>query len=515
MKHNFKIFYLISIMTLLTIGCVKAEERSQAVEVFDAEEEIKYLNSPFDLLFRERNDSSHYIHVLDVGDEALLARVHLIRTSQKTIHIQTFIWANDESGRYVVYELLQAAKRGVKVKIIVDQWKSRNVSHLVAFMATAHPNMEVKTYNPAARKVKPSTLRLIPETLLKFRKINQRMHNKTLIIDGRIAITGGRNYENDYYDRGVTRNFKDRDVLVVGPVVGEITDSFMEYWDFELTIPSQDLIDIAKLIKDESFERLDSRKSFRLGNLFNETDRFADNADYIRKTFIENIFKVNKVRFVFDRPGKNEKFGLRGGGRATFELAKILFEAKESIVAQTPYLVLDRATVKGVQRLRDKNPDLDILISSNSLAATDNIYAYSFSYKQKKLFVQDLRFRVFELKPVPTDIVEMMPRYTLKMDHREKQVDIGSVNSLSQEKNMNTVESKEKHLCVHAKSFVIDDKIAWIGSFNLDPRSVHLNTEVGLVIWDVDVAMAIKNNILRRMPPTWPSIRLRASNVFL
>jgi len=501
MKSVFKIFVFISIIGFITVGSVGAIDEPQTTEILKAEEEPIFSNSPFGFLFREQYENIHFIHVLDIGDEALLVRIHLIRAAQKSIDIQTFIWANDESGRYVVYELLQAAKRGVKVRIIVDQWKSKNVTRLVAFMATTDPNMEVRTYNPAAGKVRPSALRLIPEALMKFRKINQRMHNKTFIIDNKIAITGGRNYENDYYDRGVTRNFKDRDVLVVGSVVGEITKSFMEFWDFKLTIPSQDLIDVAKLIRDKSFESFDSRKSFRLGNLFNDTDRLAENTDYIRKRFIDNIFKVNKVQFVYDKPGKNENFGLRGGGQATIELGKILLEAKESIVAQTPYLVLDSATVKGVRQLRRKNPDLDILISSNSLAATDNIYAYSFSYKQKKLFVQDLRFRIFELKPVPEDIAEMMPRYTLKMDRREEQADMESVDSLSQEKNMNIAESKEKHLCVHAKSFVIDDKIAWIGSFNLDPRSVHLNTEVGLVIWDENVAKAMKDNILRDMAP--------------
>jgi len=501
MNSVFKIFVFISVIGFIAVGRVGAIDEPQTTEIINVKEEPMFSNSPFDFLFRKQDKNIHYIHVLDIGDEALLARIHLIRAAQQSINIQTFIWANDESGRYVVYELLQAARRGVKVKIIVDRWKSKNVSQLVAFMAEAHPNMEVRTYNPAAGKVKPSALRYIPEVLMKFRQINQRMHNKTFIIDNKIAITGGRNYENDYYDRGVTRNFKDRDVLVAGPVVGEMTDSFGEYWDFELTIPSQNLIDIAKLIREKSYEKFDSRKSFRLGNLFNDIDRLAGNTDYVRKTFIANIFEVNKVQFVSDKPGKNKNFGFQGGGKATAELAKILLGAKESIVAQTPYLVLDRATVKGVQKLRRKNPDIDILISTNSLAATDNIYAYSFSYKQKKLFVQDLRFRVFELKPVPEDIVEMMPRYALRTDRREDQEDKESVDSLSQEKNMNTTESKEKHLCIHAKSFVIDDQITWIGSFNLDPRSIHLNTEVGLVIWDENLAKAMKDNMLRDMAP--------------
>lgn len=501
MKLIFKICIFVSIAGFLIVGRVGVADEPQTTEILSAQEEPLFSKSPFGFLFQEGDGSAHYIHVLNIGDEALLARIHLIRAAQRSISIQTFIWTNDESGRYVVYELLQAAKRGVKVKIIVDRWKSKNVSQLVALMVTADENMEVRTYNPAAGKVKPSALHYIPEAIMKFRQTNQRMHNKTFIIDNKIAITGGRNYENDYFDRGVTRNFKDRDVLVAGPVVEEMTDSFGEFWDFELTIPSQNLIDVAKLIKEKSYDKFDSRKSFRLGGLFNDIDRLADNFDYIRKTFIENIFKVNKVQFVSDKPGKNKNFGLRGGGRATTELAKILIEAKESIVAQTPYLVLDRVTVKGVQKLRNKNPDVDILISTNSLAATDNIYAYSFSYKQKKLFVRDLRFRIFEFKPVPEDIVEMMPRYALRADRRKDQTDMESVDSLSQERNMNTTESKEKHLCVHAKSFVIDDQITWIGSFNLDPRSVHLNTEVGLVIWDQKVAKAMKENMLRDMAP--------------
>jgi len=452
--------------------------------------------SPFKELVENAREDNHYIYILDIGDAALLSRIHLIRAAQKTIDIQTFIWTNDETGRYFAYELLQAAKRGVKVRIMVDRWKSNEVTDLVAFMSTAHENMEIRTYNPPANQVDPSVFRLLPEIALKFKKVNQRMHNKTFIIDNRIAMTGGRNYENDYYDRGVTRNFKDRDVLVIGPVVNVITESFNDYWDFDLSIFSKDLTDVGALIRTGHFEHFDTRESFRLGNLFKDTDILASDNRHIKEVFVDRAFPVKKVKFVFDKPGKNDSNGLTGSGRATVELAKILFEAQESIIAQTPYLVLDKMTVEGVRKLRRKNPDVDILISSNSLAATDNIYAYSFSYKQKKLFVENLRFRIFELKPVPDDIIEMMPRYALTNGNGHR-TDAGAVDSLSQEKEMNTMESPEKHLCIHAKSFVVDDRIAWIGSFNLDPRSVHLNTEVGLVIWDEAVAKAMKATILR------------------
>lgn len=485
MKNFLKIFLLAGLTALMPVCHGYAEDLP---------------DSPFQTLADKAATDNHYIYVLDIGDEALLSRIHLIRSAKRSINIQTYIWTNDESGRFVAYELLQAARRGVKVKIIVDRWKSTKVSELAAFMSTAHPNMEIKTYNPHARQVRPSALRLIPEIALKFKKVNQRMHNKIFIIDDQIAITGGRNYENDYYDRGVLRNFKDRDVLVVGPVVRDMTDSFTQYWDFPLSVSSKDLVDVGRLIETGRFEKFDSKEGCRLGGLFEETERLASDNAYIQKIFIDGAFPVQKVQFVTDKPGKNDSLWLRGNGEATIALARILFTAKESIVAQTPYLVLDQMTVQGVEKLRRKNPGIDILISSNSLAATDSIYAYSFSYKQKKLFVQDLRFRIFEFKPVPEDIADMMPRYAgaLKEDARR---DDESVDSLSQEKGANALESRERHLCIHAKSFVIDDEISWVGSFNLDPRSVHLNTEVGLVIWDRAVAKAIKKNILRDMAP--------------
>src|SRR3989338_4966644 len=130
-------------------------------------------------------------------------------------------------------------------------------------MSTVDPDLEVKTYSPPANLVDPSALRFIQEGIIKFKKVNQRMHNKIFIVDDQAAITGGRNYENDYYDRGVTRNFKDRDVLVVGPVVKEITKSFQEYWDYELAIDVRDLVDVRKLIKSGRFERFAARENYR------------------------------------------------------------------------------------------------------------------------------------------------------------------------------------------------------------------------------------------------------------
>jgi len=512
----------LSVSCLSCVSWGKGVSKAMYVEMEDLHvpEHVSYSGSPFGNLVEktfsdERNigfqeprenrarHTPHYVYVLDIGDDALLARIHLIRSAQKAIYLQTFIWTDDESGRYVAYELVQAAKRGVKVKIIIDLWKSAGPPALMAYLASAHLNIEVKLYNPSALLIKPSVLRMIPELALRFKQVNQRMHNKVFIVDDRMGIIGGRNYENDYYDRGEKRNFKDRDVLVVGPVVRDMTDSFSQYWAFKLSVPGRDLIDVGRLIETRNgFEQFDSKEGLQLHGLFDDMDHLADDREYIQKKFVDKAFRVGRVKFVADRPGKNDSAGLTGGGIATDELFRMLSHAQKDIVMQTPYLVLDRTLLRGIKKLRGRRQGLDILISSNSLASTDHVHAYAFAYKQKKLFVKYLRFRIFEFKPVPRDIVAMMPRYGLiKTVEPADTKNNGQGGSLSVFSDGNRMESQERHLCLHAKSFVVDDKMVWIGSFNLDPRSAHLNTEVGLIIDDEAVARAVKENILRDMAP--------------
>jgi len=474
------------------------------IENFHVNEQVSYPDSPFDKLVRDtfsgKNKDNHYIYVLDVGDEALLSRIHLIRSAKKSINIQTFIWANDESGRYVAYELIQAAKRGVKVRIINDQWRLDDTSELVAWMVSAHPNLELRNYNPSANKINPSKIRLLQAATLQFKKVNQRMHNKIFVVDDRIAITGGRNYENDYYDRGYTRNFKDRDVMVVGPVVKKMTESFMQYWAFKFSIPCNELVDVIPLLKSKKFPVYSTKESLDPNGLLDDIDKSASDYEMIQKTFVDRAFMVNKVRFVYDKPGKNQGRSLAGGSESAEALNEFLARAKETIYIQTPYLVMDKQMASNIKKLRKKNKNLDILVSSNSLAATDNIYAYSFSYKQKKLFIKDLRLRIFELKPVPKDAELMMPRFPVEQSLNSKEIKQLPAHSIMTEEE-NSWESQEKHLCVHGKSFVVDGETAWIGSFNVDPRSTHLNTEVGLIIDDQIVAQAVQDNIERDMAP--------------
>ncbi len=504
-----QIYFSLIIISFFLPGCSATRQTYQkslykTIPDFNISQTIEYENSPFSRLVDqtsslEKKDWIHFVNVLDIGDEALLVRIHLIRNAQKTINIQTFIWSDDDTGRYVAKELVKAAKRGVKIKIIIDQFKSKNGPFLAAYLAQAHQNLEVKFYNPSANQILPSKLALIPEIILDFKKFNQRMHNKIFIVDDRIAITGGRNYENDYYDRGETRNFKDRDVLVVGPIAAEMTASFEKYWAYYLSVSALNVIDISSFLREEGVRKFSSLDEGINFSLFTLLDKRSSDYDYIDKIFVRKSLSVSDLSFVYDDPGKNNSRRLSAGSKSADALNVFLSKAKQTLIIQTPYLVLDKKATRRIKHIRRMNPDLDILISSNSLAATDSIYAYSFAYKQKKKLVKKLKFRIFELKPVPKDILDMMPRYQFTQEEKSQKFSIPIVGNIFS--NKNSMESQRKHLCIHAKTFIVDKKSVWIGSFNIDPRSANLNTEVALIIDDEAVSKDVYANISRDMMP--------------
>lgn len=474
-------YFLIVSLSLFSFSCSHHSSQGPIVPVEDLHiyEDVSFAGSPFEAPVRQTfENNTHHISILNVGDEALLARIHLIRAAQKAIYIQTFIWTNDETGRFMIKELVVAAERGVKVKLMVDYLTlDRNLNN-IAYLATVHPNIEFKVYNPISQKIRPSALYLIKGYGLNFKKTNKRMHNKIVVVDDRIGITGGRNIENDYYDRGADRNFKDRDVLVVGPAVRAMTDSFMEYWNFELSVAADDMVDIHSLIEKGVGHVLNGNQGLDFEVLFGDMDRCASESACIQKAFIDEGFSVEgKVEFVVDKPGKKERIGKYKTTAVGDSLLSLLEEAENSIIMQTPYLIVQRKWSGIFKRIRRNRPGIEILVSSNSLAAADHVHAYAFSFKNKKKYVKSFRWRIFEFKPAPEDADKMI-------------------------KPIAAVERSDKYYaCIHAKSYIFDNKIAWIGSFNLDPRSKNLNTEVGLVIHDEKVAQALKQDILRDMAP--------------
>jgi phosphatidylserine/phosphatidylglycerophosphate/cardiolipin synthase-like enzyme len=406
------------------------------------------------------------------------------------------IWANDETGRLIIYELIQAARRGVKVQLLIDHLASEKNTEIAGFLAYVHPNFHIKVFNPLTGflgqlKADPSTLDKLYAVIFSFNRLNQRMHNKTFVVDGLIGITGGRNYQNAYYDKAQGMNYKDRDILVVGPAVREMKESFDGYWDFERSINVADLADVKRYQKRGIDEKWHTWDSFQLNGLFDDISIHANNSDLISQIFVESLVEVDKAYFIADAPHKTERalFRINSRSKVTQELADLASQAKQSVYIQTPYLVLTSPAIKMFKKIRKQNPEIDMRISTNSLAATDSWYVYALSYKQKKTYLSDLKFKIYEFKPLP---------------HRKRWQETQSMTVLENDQGDNQkpiFRDENPYLCMHAKSMVVDEMVSFVGSYNLDPRSENINTESGLFVRDNNFSRTLKGHIKADMRP--------------
>lgn len=432
--------------------------------------------------------TGNYVQILDSGDDALLARIHLIRQATKSICVQTFIWTNDEVGRFVMYELIEAAKRGVQVRVIADHFVSDKDPNVVAFLATVHPNLQIKHYRPAADRIRPSKLRVMGDLVLGFRGFNQRMHNKILLVDDVAVIAGGRNIENTYYNRSTWINFRDREVLVIGPAVPEVRTSFNDFWTCRHVVPSRELLDVATVVAQGNFVRYITRADFAFAGLCDREDWGAADLPLIQRTFVDRLIRAQRVEFVADKPGKNRALSLRGGGQITQRLAKVIGEAQHEVIAQSPYFVLGTPSRKFFTALRKQKPSLRIVVSSNSFGSTDNVMAYSANYRLRSTYIESLGLETYEFKPLPGELRTVFPAYDDFARRAEERIAKGE-------------QEEPPFLCIHAKSAVVDGKVAYIGSYNLDPRSANLNTEIGFLIEDRTIARQLRDTILGDCQP--------------
>ncbi|MBI3885448.1 MAG: phospholipase D family protein [Opitutae bacterium] len=470
---------------LLSLVALGAAQAAKAARPFE--------DSPFGTVIAatgtQKSDApdANRLALLSGGYDALLVRVHLIRHARTSVVIQTFIWTNDEVGRLMMYELVEAARRGVKVRIIADHLVSEHDPATIAFLATVHPNLEIKHYRPTASRMKPTLPQKLLAGLASFHGVNQRMHNKVMIVDGAVLITGGRNIENTYYDHSTGLNFRDRDVLAVGPVVHRAVESFEEFWHYRYSVASRDLADVAAAVAQGRFRRYATRADYDFGGYFGALDGEADDAALIGARFVARLQPVKRVAFVSDEPGKSRGF-FSATARLTRELSRAVAGARQSIVIQTPYLVLSPAARELFRRVREQHPGLRIRVSSNSFASTDNLFAYSANYRLRTRYVSDLHLEVHEFKPRPADLLALFPQYPVVAARAEKRIAARQQTALPT-------------LCVHAKSLVVDDRVAFVGSYNLDPRSENLNTEAGLLVEDEAFATELRSEIERDLRP--------------
>jgi len=414
------------------------------------------------------------LYVLEKGEDALLARGWLGDHAAKSIDIQYFIWSSDNVGILASELLLRAADRGVKVRVLVDDLLVDAPAGILLALA-AHPGFDIRVYNPK-HKVGVSLPVRVLNLLARFKASNQRMHDKIAVFDGLVAVTGGRNMADEYFDHDRSYNFRDRDALVLGPVVGEIQASFERFWTSPLAIPVEELL--ANPFRSQSPERIQAVYASLHAYARNPAN-FAPEVREALENLPQRFHKLTDglvwedIRFLCDLPGKNDSHNLQGSGRTTAELVTALRKAKRRVTIQSPYLVLSKRGFALFKELVARG--VHVRISTNSLASTDNLQAFG-GYRKQRRKLLEAGIRVTEFKPDPAIKQELMER-------RRESGQTVPVFSL------------------HAKTLVVDGETLFIGTFNLDPRSAHLNTEVGVLLDNAQVAAQVEQAIERDMAP--------------
>lgn len=405
------------------------------------------------------------VYVLEDGDGSMVTRAWLTEYAEETIDIQYFIFSTDNVGLIACDYLVRAADRGVKVRIIVDDILVDAGTHDILTM-DSHENISIKIYNPGIN-IGKNIGQKIKKIVTDFKGANQRMHNKTFIVDGKLVITGGRNIADEYFDYDHEYNFRDRDVLLLGKTVKSVQSSFESFWADTLSVP------IADLVSEPDADFKDSARFNRLHQYACNPENFWPQVREKIKTLPEafkqiqasgDLVWLDSVNFVSDLPGKNSYKEIKTGGITTDSLISLVKRAKSTIDIQSPYLITSDFGKKLFNEAAKRGVKIRIL--TNSLASTDNLEAFA-GYQKDRRELLETGVRVFEFRPDSKKRFKMM------------------TGALQKELNYTPI------FGLHAKSMVIDGKITVIGTFNLDPRSANLNTECITIIYSEKISKGV------------------------
>ena len=484
---------------------------------------------------------THYARILDGGPDALLARIHLIRAARHSIDLQTYIFDEDDSAHLVLDELQAAAFRGVKVRVLLDQLSAlERVSTLAAF-AGVHANFELRVYNPVLDRARLSTPMYAVAAACCWGTLNRRMHNKLLLVDGMLGITGGRNYQDDYYDWDAAYNFRDRDLLITGPVAHDMGANFDAFWNSPLSIPAERLGDVARYLLAQGVPPL-PHASFRKPERVQALLAQVVDPALIRARFVEPALSVQGVHFIGDLPDKHAETSA-DAAPASNVLQQLIASAQHEVLLQTPYLVLSKPAQHLFRSLHRQPDPPRVLISTNSLAATDAFIAYAISRKYKRRYMRDFGFEIHEFKPFPADVpfdagpigadlhvqeevapVAAVPRRQTMRERRLSQRRLSEAPGTEASRNSPfssggmpvRLQRAGMRMGLHAKSLVVDERVGVVGTHNFDPRGDTLNTESAVVIADPVFARQLAASIRGDMAPgnAWTIGRRDPSRIF-
>lgn len=412
-----------------------------------------------------RHPGKSGFRTLETGEEAFIARLRMIQSAELSLDVQYYIWHDDLTGRDLFNQLLAAADRGVRVRILLDDLDTAGKDQILRSI-DAHPNVEIRLFNPFANRQSR-----LGDFVGDTRRINRRMHNKTMTGDGIVTIFGGRNIGDEYFAAAEDVGFGDMDALAIGPIAGEVSQQFDLYWNSEWAYPIR-AFDWETPISDEEFE------TFRANS-----DKFASEArqsayaDVIRQFDAQALGRISELDWVwsewllaYDQPSKVQAKKVEEHTHLAPKLKMGVDRTKNDLIIISPYFVPGDELTQYLVGLVDKGVRVRIL--TNSLQANDVSLVHA-GY---------MRYR----KPLVRGGVEL---YEYKADANKV------IHNQQQERSR----IGASRASLHAKFFGFDQKYLFIGSFNLDGRSVALNTELGAYYASPDEARALSGNFDQRV----------------
>ncbi len=382
------------------------------------------------------------------GRRAFTARVALTELAEKSLDVQYYIWEADATGRILADRLVQAADRGVRVRILVDDINSSVRDETVASI-DAQPNIEIRIFNPFGNR----HMRAF-DFLIDLNRINHRMHNKLMVMDNAVAIVGGRNIGDHYFGVATDANFRDLDIAAAGPVVRDTSKVFDHFWNGDWAVPISALVKRPHTEADLKAFLEASRKRTAEEDYPYPLDQDVDDLKS-ELTSIRDQLIWAPGRIVWDDPAAIKK-GIRQGAMIQAFYRKMETLQRELLIESAYFVTQDRG-IEDMKKLTERGVRVRVL--TNSLASNDVVAAHAGHAKRREQLIAN-GMELYELRP-----------------------DAGAIKQ--------RVFSGDSKAALHTKAVVFDREAVFIGSFNLDPRSANINTEAGLYVESPELAQQV------------------------
>ena len=396
------------------------------------------------------------------GTNSFLLHEQIAAKAERTLDVQYFLLRQDDTGKLVLQALLDAADRGVRVRLLLDDAEAFDAGSAIRPLA-AHPNIDIRIFNPFVVRRELSLFRWA-EFVIGGRRLNYRMHNKLFIADNAIAVTGGRNIGDAYFQASSQVELGDFDLAVIGPMVQHLSNSFDRYWNDKLAVPVETL----PLGKPTDAELAECRKALAAHKEKMATSPYVlalPKRDFLAEAIAGKPPLVwAKAQLAYDTPDKAQvERDDEPGHLMWHRVAEAVEGTKRDLILVSPYLVPGESEMALLRQLRERGVRVRIL--TNSLASTDMPIVHV-GYMRYRAPILEIGCELYEVRPVLGKP---------EGEHGHGKISSGSSNQFG----------------LHAKVFVIDGERAFVGSMNFDQRSLDINTEIGIILDSPQIAREI------------------------